>query len=219
MRIALVAMLCLFLTACPSVPHVKEAGFTEETLNKDGTKVVRTMTKEAQFNSTVLQIAQVPLFSMECPPAGCVFTKLAVAQPLGGQLKEMLVQPKEPTPELHPAAQVIREFFQPLERLALAVGPALIVGNTAKAGFSALSNMGSAMAGQIQAPAGTSVVITGSSGVGVLGGNGSTSSVDSHNVTTNTSTITTDNSQRWALDIACTFAATTGSPPAYCSQR
>lgn len=217
----LVAVLAIaVLAGCSSMQKVDKPGFTEEVLAKDGTRTSRTMTKEAQFNETVKQIASVPLFELTCPATGCIMTSLKVAQPLGGQLQGLLVQPKEAPPELHPAAQVAREFFQPLKELGLALGPAWIVGGVAKAGYASLERFGSVAVQSVQAPAGTSVAISGSNGVGVLGGNGSSTnltstSTDSHNQ----SSVVNDSSQDWALSLLCNFTMTTGSPPAYCSQR
>jgi hypothetical protein len=146
-------------------------------------------------------------------------TSFEVAQPLQGSVKEILHAPKDPVPELHPAAQVIREVFQPLKDIGLALGPAAIVANGMSKAFSTFGNTVTSMASNIQAPAGTSVAIIGSNGVGALGGTGSFTTSDRHDTTTTSTVNTTDNSQRWALDLMCQFSMTTGSPPAYCSQK
>lgn len=221
MKLVLAAVLAAFLVgACTTpAPRAKDAAFTEETLNKDGTRVTVTKTSEVVHNEIVKEVVSRPLVKITCPPQGCILASFEVGQPMQGQIKDLIYQPKEPAPELHPAAQVLREIMQPSKDILLALGPLGLAARAGEKMFSTFGNTVTQMASHIQAPAGTSVAIIGSNGVGALGGTGSFTTSDRHDSTSTSIVTTTDNSQRWALDLMCQFSMTTGSPPAYCSQR
>lgn len=220
----LIAALAAFLVVgCTTpAPRAKDAAFTEETLNKDGTRVTVTKTSEVVHNEIVKELVSRPLVKITCPPSGCVLASFEVGQPLQGQVKDLIYQPREAPPELHPVAQFTRELMQPTKEILLAIGPAGIVAGAMGRAFNTFGGTVSSMAREIQAPAGTSVAISGSNGVGVLRGQGTFATADRHDTVSNQVTTTSDN--RVALDILCNFYMQSGTgtqsqAPAYCQQK
>lgn len=185
MKTITLLFIALTLAAC-STPAVEHGSVIETTIKSDGSRVVvENRSDYANYANTKLELAKKNLFEMECPPQGCTFLKLAVANPnAGSDIKEPAAPPKVESA----AVGVAREIKETIG-LAMPVAMAATVGHTVGKLFTAFGGSVESIAGKIQAPQ-ANVTTTNTSNVATTNTNSgnTTSNTNSGNTTTSTST-------------------------------
>lgn len=202
-------LLLVGLAGCESAPKIDDAAFTKDSLDKSGTKSVETRNAYATYVETVAKLQAANVMKLDLPLPDGRNLKLEIPMGQNG----MVLQPPTPAPVPPSTAAIVSAGFFDLAKTVVGQTPFVVGAGAIKSIFNKFGDTTAAISKNIQAPAGTTINVTGSQGVGI-GGQGSYAPV------TNTTTTTTTTTNEWNLALQCSFAIqTNGSLPAYCSQQ